>query len=300
MRRFVLPASWIAIFALVWVLPSSGQFAAAQPGPAAADTHPFPRRVPAPTLDGGLEWFNTTRPLTLDDLRGKFVLVDFWTFCCINCMHVLPELQKLEHAYPNELVVVGVHSAKFEGEQDSQNIREAIMRYEIEHPVVNDANMAIWNRYGAQSWPTLVLIDPEGQSRVGRRRRAEIRGPEGTSRTRACRTTASKAYSNQARPTFIAKPEAADTPLRFPGKVLADAAGDRLFIADSNHNRIVVADLSGKLQTVIGPARSAAMTATSLRPHSIIRRAWCSSAMTCTSPIPKIICCAKSISRPSR
>ena len=78
-------------------------------------------------------------------------------------MHVLPELKKLEHAFPNELVVIGVHSAKFEGEQVTDNIREAALRYEIEHPVVNDAEMAIWRRYGARSWPTLVLIDPAGE-----------------------------------------------------------------------------------------------------------------------------------------
>src|SRR3990172_6140228 len=101
--------------------------------------HPFPRRVAAPSIEGDFEWLNTTRPLTLADLRGKFVLIDFWTFCCINCMHVLPELKKLEHAYPAELGVVGVHSAKFAGEKDSGNIRQAVARYEIEHPVVNDA-----------------------------------------------------------------------------------------------------------------------------------------------------------------
>ena len=84
------------------------------------------------------EWLNTTRPISLADLRGKFVLLDFWTYCCINCMHMLPELKKLEQAYPNELVVIGVHSAKFESEQDTENIREAVLRYEIEHPVVND------------------------------------------------------------------------------------------------------------------------------------------------------------------
>ena len=75
------------------------------------------------------------------------MLLDFWTYCCINCMHILPELKKLEHAYPNEIVVIGVHSAKFAGEQDSKNIREAVLRYEIEHPVVNDAEHVIWDKY---------------------------------------------------------------------------------------------------------------------------------------------------------
>ena len=83
-------------------------------------------RLPAPPLEGGVEWVNTAGPVKLTDLRGRFVLLDFWTYCCINCMHVLPELKKLKQAFPNELVVIGVHSAKFEGEQDSQNIREAV------------------------------------------------------------------------------------------------------------------------------------------------------------------------------
>ena len=135
-------------------------------------------RVPAPGLEGG-EWVNMAAPLSLTDLRGRFVLLDFWTFCCINCMHVLPELKKLEHAFPNELVVVGVHSAKFEGEHVTDNIREAALRYEIEHPVVNDAKMAIWSRYGARSWPTLVLIDPAGDVVWAASGEREVRGNQG-------------------------------------------------------------------------------------------------------------------------
>ena len=91
---------------------------------AAADDEekpPFASRQKAPSLDGG-EWINTAGPIDLKELRGKFVLLDFWTYCCINCMHILPELKKLEQAYPNELVVIGVHSAKFASEKDSKNI----------------------------------------------------------------------------------------------------------------------------------------------------------------------------------
>ena len=123
---------------------------------------PFSRRTRAPSLDGGVGWINTADPIDLKDLKGKFVVLDFWTYCCINCIHVLPELKKLERAYPNELVVIGVHSAKFEGEQDNQNITDAVLRYEIEHPVLNDANHKIWNKYGVQSWPSFRIIDPEG------------------------------------------------------------------------------------------------------------------------------------------
>src|SRR5262245_38195857 len=140
-HRIPWSVRWLVVIGILGMGLSKGRGAAAQN---AAEDHPFPKRVTAPPLDGGQEWINTTRPLTLADLRGKFVLIDFWTFCCINCMHVLPELQKLEHAYPNELVVVGVHSAKFAGEQDAGNIREAVQRYEVEHPVVNDAEHKIW------------------------------------------------------------------------------------------------------------------------------------------------------------
>src|SRR5262245_23184042 len=107
-----------------------------------------PERMQAPELDGGIAWLNTDRPLTLAALRGKIVLLDFWTYCCINCMHIIPDLKKLEAKYPTQLVVIGVHSAKFPNERESDNIRQAILRYEIEHPVVNDAEFHIWRRYG--------------------------------------------------------------------------------------------------------------------------------------------------------
>ena len=120
------------------------------------------RKVQAPSLDGGVGWINTSGPIDFKDLHGKFVLLDFWTYCCINCMHIMPELKRLEHAFPNNLVVIGVHTAKFEAEHDSKNIAEAVQRYELEHPIVNDANQTIWTRYEVSSWPTLILIDPEG------------------------------------------------------------------------------------------------------------------------------------------
>src|SRR4051812_19916372 len=155
------------VFCLFAVLLIAGQCAAQPPvakkaAPGAAQ-NPFPHREVAPEFPQDVPWLNTSKPLKKADLKGKFVMLDFWTYCCINCMHILPELKKLEHAYPNELVVIGVHSAKFDAEQDSKNIVEAVQRYEIEHPVVNDADHKIWDSYGVSSWPTLVVIDPEGQ-----------------------------------------------------------------------------------------------------------------------------------------
>ncbi len=125
--------------------------------------NPFPNRTDAPSLEGGEGWINTSGPLALQDLRGKFVILDFWTYCCINCMHILPVLKKIEHAYPNEVVVIGVHSAKFATEQDSKSITEAVLRYEIQHPVINDADHVLWDKFQVTSWPTIKVVDPEGK-----------------------------------------------------------------------------------------------------------------------------------------
>jgi len=210
------------------------------------------QRVRLPPLPDRLEWLNTAGPLEWRDLRGKFVLLDFWTYCCINCMHILPELKKLERAHANYLVVIGVHSAKFETEKDSRNITEAILRYNIEHPVINDADMVLWSRFGVSAWPTLILIDPEG---------FVIWGTSGeTTFERLDQVLKAALPAYRARGVVDETPlrfdleayRTAATPLRFPGKVLADEATGRLFIADSNHHRIVVASLEGQLQQVIG------------------------------------------------
>ena len=98
----------------------------------------------------------------LAQLRGKVVILDFWTYGCINCMHILRDLKTLEQRFPDELVVIGVHSPKFANEQVTENLRRILVRYEIEHPVANDADHAIWRAYGVQAWPTRVIIDPAG------------------------------------------------------------------------------------------------------------------------------------------
>jgi thiol-disulfide isomerase/thioredoxin/sugar lactone lactonase YvrE len=219
-----------------------------------ADADPFASaiKVPEGILDGGAEWLNTSQPLSLKDLKGKVVLVDFWTYCCINCMHVLPDLKYLEEKYANQLVVIGVHSAKFDNEKVSQNIRDAILRYEIKHPVVNDSEMLIWRRFGTRAWPTLAIIDPQGRY-IG------SRGGEGN-RELFDSVIGQLVKYHRANGTLDETPIVFDlesrhaeaTALRYPGKVLADQAGNRLFISDSNHNRIVVTDLQGRLQYTIG------------------------------------------------
>ncbi|MGZ4464558.1 MAG: NHL domain-containing thioredoxin family protein [Nocardioides sp.] len=118
-------------------------------------------RVRAPEL-AGRGWLNTDGPLSLRGLRGRFVLLDFWTFCCVNCLHVLDELRPLEETYAEELVVVGVHSPKFVHEADPDALAAAVERYSVHHPVLDDPELVTWQAYTARAWPTLVLVDPEG------------------------------------------------------------------------------------------------------------------------------------------
>lgn len=200
-------------------------------------------KVTAPEFPEGLQWLNTARPLSLRELRGKVVVLDFWTYCCINCMHVIPELKKLEKRFERELVVIGVHSAKFTTEKDTENIRQAILRYEIEHPVVNDSNFLVWRLYGARAWPTIVLIDPQGKI-VGQVSGEITAEAFGEIIAQVIRTFDARGQISREPLRFrLEREKVPASVLSFPGKVLADEPSRRLFIADSNHNRIVIVSL---------------------------------------------------------
>ncbi len=215
------------------------------------------RRVRAPELLGGVEWLNTTGPIRLRDLRGKVVLLDFWTYCCINCIHTLPDLARLERKYANQLVVIGVHSGKYDQEHDSESIRKAILRYEITHPVVNDAEMKIWNAYGVRAWPSLVLIDPEGYLYARGSGEGLYEGLDRAISKLVAIHRAGKTLDERPRRLGMDRPsEAAKHPIYFPGKVLADRTGGRLFIADSTHHRIVVTGLDGRKVAIAGTGRA--------------------------------------------
>lgn len=253
LRRILIPLIAVGWFSISTMSAAMAQANSSRSGKApVVGENPFPGKFPAPSLDGGTDWLNTSGPISLQDLRGKIVLLDFWTYCCINCIHILPDLKYLEQKYPNQLVVIGVHSAKFTNEKESENIREAIMRYEIEHPVINDSNMVIARKYDFNSWPTLVLIDPEGNF-VGRQPGEGTRELFDTVIGRMVTYHRAKKTLDETPIKFNLERENVEpTPLRYPGKVLADAAGGRLFITDSNHNRIVVTSLTGELKEIIG------------------------------------------------
>lgn len=228
--------------------------AARLPGDAsgASEEGPFPRRLPPPPFPADLEWINASGPLSLQELRGKFVLLDFWTLGCINCMHIIPALQKLENAWANELVVIGVHSGKFENEKSTRSIREAVQRYHIQHPVVNDPQYVLWNRFGVQAWPSLVLIDPEGYAVWWHSGEATFEQINAVLKKSVPFYRRKGLLDLQPRKIGGALPRTADSPLWFPGKVLADAPGDRLLIADSGHNRLVLTRLDGSWLATIG------------------------------------------------
>ena len=224
----------------------------ADPGNAPRDPAPDAVRLPDGILDGGTGWLNTSHPITMKELRGKVVLFDFWTYCCINCMHVLPDLKFLEQKYPNELVVIGVHSAKFDNEKDLDNIRNAVMRHGIEHPVVNDSEMTIWRKFGVRAWPTLALVDPRGRY-LGSRSGEGGREMFDTVITAVIRYHRTAGDLDDAPIAFdLETRRAASTPLKYPGKVLADEKSKRLFISDTSHNRIIIADLDGSLVDIVG------------------------------------------------
>lgn len=167
-------------------------------------------------------------------------------------MHVLPVLRKLERKHAPYLVVVGVHSAKFPAEQLTSNVREAMLRYGVEHPVVNDQDFAIWQRYGVRAWPTLVFIDPQGKVIGKHEGEIPFELLDQFVSDLLQQYKAAGLLDDRILELHLERDKELPSPLRFPGKVLADAATGRLFIADSSHHRIVVTGLDGTVQQVIG------------------------------------------------
>lgn len=209
-------------------------------------------RCDAPDFGGADSWLNTAKPISVHDLKGQVVLVDFWTYCCINCVHVFPDLHYLEEKYKGQpFVVIGVHSGKFDEEKDADHIRQAILRNDITHPVAVDSQYKIWNAYGVSGWPTLVLIDSQGKlvgavSGEGHRHLLDQKIAELLAEGKSDGTLGKPMRFRPERESFKSGV------LEFPGKVLADAAGPRLFISDTSHHRVLVSDLNGKVSQVIG------------------------------------------------
>jgi len=202
-------------------------------------------RVRASELEGR-GWLNTGgKSLDLESLRGKIVLLDFWTFCCINCLHVLDELRPLEEKYSDVLVTVGVHSPKFEHEADPVALASAVERYEIHHPVLDDPELATWKAYTARAWPTLVVIDPEGYI-VAHLSGEGHAGGLGVLLEELVAEHEAKGTLHRGNGPYVA-PEPTSGTLRFPGKATQLSNGNYL-VVDSGHHRLV--ELRPDLETV--------------------------------------------------
>ncbi len=202
-------------------------------------------RVRAPELSGR-GWLNTDGPLSLSALRGRFVLLDFWTFCCVNCLHVIDELRPLEKTFGEELVVIGVHSPKFAHEADPDALASAVQRYGVHHPVLDDPELVTWSAYTARAWPTLVLIDPEGYVVAHYAGEGHVHAIERLLGELITEHRTKGTLQPGDSPYVAPVVEASD--LRFPAKAVPLPDG-RVLVADAGHDEVV------ELATPEGPVR---------------------------------------------
>jgi sugar lactone lactonase YvrE len=206
------------------------------------------QQVTVPELPDSLDWVNTTAPVSLRGQRGKTVLLHFWTYSSVNCLKTLDELTYLEKRFPNTLTVISIHCPKFTSEGNIDNLHHAVNRHYIRHPVVNDPQYLVWQQYGIKAWPSIVLINPEGQI-VGLLR--------GTGRSKQLETLINQ-FQEQTDESQRASAEAIevapishpDTILKYPGRIVGQ--GGRIFISDTGNNRIIEASASGQINTVYG------------------------------------------------
>jgi len=193
----------------------------------------------------GLKWFNVAAPLPIASLRGRVVILDFWTEGCINCIHIIPILHAIERKYPQQVVVIGVHSPKFAEEKSAASVQDAIARYEIRHPIVHDPEMSIWRDYGVEAWPTLVIVGPDGNVLI----RLPGEPNPGAFGKAIDELVAAAGSSGALKPVQL---ELALTPepkgrFLFPGKLKrAPAAKPQWVLADAGHNQIVLLDDDGR------------------------------------------------------
>jgi cytochrome c biogenesis protein CcdA/thiol-disulfide isomerase/thioredoxin len=187
-----------------------------------AAAHALPDLGTAPEFTETEDWFNTPgdRPLTLPSLRGRVVLIDFWTYTCINCIRTLPYLKAWNAAYAkNGLTIVGVEAPEFAFEKDASNVANAIGQFGLRYPVVQDNNMGTWNAYGNEYWPADYLIDAKGQVRYATFGEGDYDKTE--TAIRALLAEAGHQVGGKSHPTGVIVPSEIATPETYMGTLRA-------------------------------------------------------------------------------
>lgn len=224
--------------------------------------------TPAQEFPADARWANVDPGPTIESLRGKIVIVDFWTYGCINCIHNLPVLKELSSRYADEVVVIGVHSAKFPQEGNRDALRSVLRRFGITYPVLNDRDRRVMEQWGARAWPTLFLIDPAGNVAGKETGEGFERKFERAILSLIREFDERGELDRSPRPSLTAELPDGNQLLAFPQSVLATKAS--LFVADTGHHRILEVDRvtgavlrafgSGKEGFVDGPAEDAAFS----------------------------------------
>jgi thiol-disulfide isomerase/thioredoxin len=205
-------------------------------------------RVQAPELPPALEWVNTDQPPTLAALRGRVTLLHFWTFDCVNCLNLLPDLRYVENKYHDGLSVIGIHTPKYAYQREATPVLKAVNRHHIRHAVANDPNYLAWQAYGVSAWPTVAVVDAQGQLAAllpGEGRRQEI----DTLVAHLLDEAAARDMRVYESSVPVQRPEPR-LPLRFPRRLLV--TDSVLWIADSGHNRILECTHEGRIQRQFG------------------------------------------------
>ena len=208
------------------------------------------------------QWINSSRNINSSDLQDRIILVDFWTYACINCLHMVPEIKKLEEEFGNKLTVIGVHSGKFDNEKQFENIKKAVLKYDISHLVVNDADLKIWKSFNISSWPTFVLLDPKGK--IIKQYQGEVSGTIIKEDIEKLIKKYNYSLNRDELPIVLEKNKAIDRILRFPSGIefakdfsyKNSPKNNSLIVSNTGKNTISVISLDGETLLEIGSGNS--------------------------------------------
>lgn len=204
------------------------------------------------------KWLNSSRKIESSDLKNRVILLDFWSYACVNCLNMIPEIKKLETEFGNRLTVIGVHSGKFNNEKNDESIKKAIIKNDVSHLVVNDSEFKIWNGFKISSWPTFVLIDAKG--RVVKKYDGKISAEDLRKDIKKLISKYKYRLNNERLPIVLEKNRVVDYILKFPGEIIFAQnfsykninKANVLIIANTGKNKILVTNLNGNILLEIG------------------------------------------------